>query len=154
MMSIQFDSSRYMRDAQISPFYSHPPPPHLSTLFHPDVYSRMTRFDEDLWNSRLAERKIMERYQEDKYYQRISPPKQILDEIRPSEIDLTTTGHRSQVEDYTHHSPRFYYSGLAEKDRESETEYSRTSVSVSPPGLDERLRKSSYYASSVQVSDI
>ena len=143
-----------MRDAQISPFYSHPHLPHLSTLFHPHVYSRMTRFDEDLWNSRLAERKIMERYQEDKYYQRISPPKQILDEIRPSEIDLTTTGHRSQVEDYTHHSPRFYYSGLAEKDRESETEYSRTSVSVSPPGLDERLRKSSYYASSVQENGI
>ncbi|CAC5419517.1 FOXP2_4 [Mytilus coruscus] len=151
-MSIQFDSSRFMRDTPISPFYSHPP--HLPTLFHPDIYSHMTRFDEDLWNSRLAERKIMERYQEDKYFQRISPPKQMSEEIRPAEIDLTTTGPRNQVEDYSRHSPRYYYNSQGEKERESETDYSLKSHSVSPPGLDERLRKSSYYTSSVQSNGI
>ena len=151
-MSLQFDTSRYVRDAPISPFYSHPHSPHVQNLLRPDFYSHLTRFDEDLWNSRLAERKMMERYQEEKYYQRISSPKS-LDENRPPEIDLTTTGHRNQIGEYVRHSPMYYHNSVADKEKDSDTEYSRTSVSVSPPGLDDRVRKSQfYYPHALQVS--
>lgn len=135
-MNIQFDNS--VRGPSFHPSYL----PHPSAVFHPDIYKRMTRFEEELLHSSFVERKIMEEGNPmDKIFPRISPLKHPNPDIKPNEIDLTTTGHRGHISDcYSGLSPRFY--GKKEVD-----DYSQRS----PPLVIRDKIKSSYCPVLVQV---
>lgn len=140
-MNIHFDNS--VRETSFHPTY----PPHLTTVFHPEIYKRMTRFEEELLNSNLVERKIMEHNNPgSKIFPRISPLKHINPDLKPNEIDLTTTGHHSHMNDYyTCLSPRFY-------GKKEIKEYSPRCGSP-PVVFRDKHKKSTYCPVLVQVRD-